>query len=150
MENQSAFESFEMHLTNEAQGFLRETAKWATFLSILGFILIGIFALVGLGSLASGASVSRSVMPIPASLIGIIYILSALLYFFPVLYLYKFASAAKDAIASQNTQTLTRCFENLKSHYKFVGILTIIMIILWIVGAIVMATFLASAMGGRM
>ncbi len=153
MENQSAFESFEMHLTNEAQGFLRETAKWATFLSILGFIGLGFMLLGGLFMLAAGGAtdaMTRGALPFPMSAMGVAYLLFALLYFFPVYYLYKFASNTKDAIASQNTQTLTSALQNLKSHYKFIGILTIVLIVTYIIGIIVMATVFASAMGGRM
>ena len=37
-----AFENFELQLNESAKGFLKEAAKWAYFLSILGYIGIGI------------------------------------------------------------------------------------------------------------
>ena len=52
MENENVidqdFSAEELVLTEEAKGYLRESAKWAKFLAILGFIFIGLFALGGL------------------------------------------------------------------------------------------------------
>jgi uncharacterized membrane protein len=133
-ENKSAFDTFELQFTQQAQGFVRETAKWATFLSIMGFIFIGFMVLGALGMFAMGSTMSSMGAGSPmgamgmlgGATMGIMFLLFALLYFFPVLYLYKFASNAKEALNSNNTERLTVAFENLKSHYKFVGILTVI------------------------
>ena len=48
MEAHSVIENFEMRLNKSAKDFLKETAKWAYFLSILGYIGIGIIVLVAL------------------------------------------------------------------------------------------------------
>lgn len=45
----------------------------------------------------------------------------------------------KDAIEKRNESSLETAFKNFKSHFKYVGILTIIMIILYIVMAVIMA-----------
>jgi len=133
-DNKSAFDSFELQFTHQAQGFVRETAKWATFLSILGFIFIGFMVLGALSMFAMGSAFSSmggggpmgAMGMLGGATMGVIFLLMAVLYFFPIMYLYKFASNAKDALNSNNTERLTVAFENLKSHYKFVGILTVI------------------------
>ena len=133
-ENKSAFDSFELQFTQQSQGFVRETAKWATFLSIVGFIFIGFMVLGAVGMFAMGSTFSSmgGASPMGAmgmlggATLGVIFLLMAVLYFFPVMYLYKFAANAKEALNSNNTERLTVAFENLKSHYKFVGILTVI------------------------
>jgi hypothetical protein len=69
-----------------------------------------------------------------------VYLVLALLYFFPVLYLYQFSKKMKEALQSKNDDVLATAFEKLKSHYKFIGVFTIIFIslyILMIVAAIV-------------
>ena len=38
MEENSVFEKFELQFDQTAKDFLRETAKWAYFLSIIGFV----------------------------------------------------------------------------------------------------------------
>lgn len=46
MEENSVFEKFELQLDQSAKDFLKETAKWAYFLSIVGFVGIGLIMLI--------------------------------------------------------------------------------------------------------
>lgn len=143
-EQKSAFDNFELQFTQQAQGFIRETAKWATFLSIMGFIFIGFMVLGALGMFAMGATMGSmgggtmgAMGLLGGTTMGVMFLVMAVFYFFPVMYLYKFASNAKDALNSNNTERLTTAFENLKSHYKFVGILTIIGMSFYIIAIVV-------------
>ena len=47
MEENNTFE-MEMQLTETAKGFLKEIAKWAYFLSIMGYVMIGFIVLAAL------------------------------------------------------------------------------------------------------
>jgi hypothetical protein len=58
----------------------------------------------------------------------VFYLLVALLYFFPVYYLFQFSVKMKAALAQQSSELLQQAFENLKSHYKFMGILMIVVL----------------------
>ena len=133
-DQKSSFDSFELQLTQQSLAFLKEIAKWATFLSIVGFIGLGFMLLAGIFVMAAGSKISEAqaamgqASPFPMAAIGFVYLIASVLYFFPIMYLYKFASNTKDALASNNTEKLTAAFSNLKSHYKFLGILTIISI----------------------
>lgn len=122
----------QLTLNNQAIAFLRETSKWANFLSIVGFIGIGLvvlMALFGGAFLASAASeFGGGTEAVGGAFFTIIYLLVALLYFFPVFYLFKFARNMKAALASKDEEALTKALEYMKSHYKFIGILTIIML----------------------
>lgn len=122
----------QLSLSDHAIGFLRETAKWANFLSIVGFIGIG---LIVLGALFGGAFMASAASefgggPLAAggAFFTIIYLLVAVLYFFPVYYLFKFAKNMKAALQAKDEETLTKGFEYMKSHYKFIGILTIVLL----------------------
>ena len=133
MEENLTSENFEMQLNESAKGFLKETAKWAYFLSILGYVGIGIIVLVAIfaGSIFSRMSSMSPMGNFGAgigTIITIVYLLIAALYFFPVYYLNKFASNAKMALRDNDTETLTTSFEYLKSHYKFIGILTVVIL----------------------
>lgn len=151
-ESKSAFESFELQLTQAAQEFLREAAKWAMFLSILGFIGLALILFMGLGMFAAGSAIDSAgagaMGAFPASIMGVAYLLMAVLYFFPILYLYKFASNTKQALLNSSTEQLTESLKNLKSHYKFIGIVTIVMIAIYIIGIIVAISVFASAAAG--
>jgi len=132
MEENSEIEKFELQLNESAKGFLKEAAKWAYFLSILGYIGIGFIVLIAvfagtLFAFMSNMSPEMSnIGTMGGSFISAIYLIIAALYFFPIYYLNKFASKAKDALRDNNSETLTNSFEYLKSHYKFIGILALI------------------------
>jgi hypothetical protein len=117
-----------MYLTENSKSYLKEIAKWAYFLSILGFIGIALLVLLALfmgtlfsrlGSLGGGIAAMGT---LGGGFITIIYLIIAVLYFFPVYYLYQFASKVKVAFATDDNEQLNASFEYLKSHYKFIGI----------------------------
>jgi len=123
-----------LQLTAESQSFLKETAKWAYFLSIVGFVGIGMLILLSvfMGTIFSKLGVFNSGMsPAPTMGVGFItflYLIMAVLYFFPVYYLFQFSSKAKAAFSRNDNEALTTSLEYLKSHYKFMGILAIIIL----------------------
>lgn len=121
--------SSELGLSTATIGFLTEIRKWANFLSILGFIGIGLMVIFSIfaGTMMSAMSGMAGNVPFPG-FVTFIYILLALLYFFPILYLYRFAANLKTALAARETVALEKSFEYLKSHYKYIGILAIIML----------------------
>ncbi len=120
-----------LQLTEESKSFLREIAKWAYFLSILGFLGVGFMIILALfmGTIFSKLGVfgARFGM-MEGGFITVIYLLLAVLYFFPVYYLFQFASKAKLALDKSDNEKLTASLEYLKSHYKFIGILVLVFI----------------------
>ena len=136
MEENFNSENFEIQLTESAKGFLKETAKWAYFLSILGYVGIGIIVMFAIfaGTIFASISSMSQIGNFGSSMgtfISIIYLLMAALYFFPIYYLNKFASNAKIALRDNDTASLTTSFEYLKSHYKFIGVLTVVIFCLY-------------------
>ncbi len=137
MEEHLITENLEMKLNESAKDFLKETAKWAYFLSILGYVGIGFIVLAGLfaGTLFSAMGKTNPAMSSMGGsfriLMAVVYLLIAALYFFPVYYLNKFASNAKAAFATNDSEKLTISFQYLKSHYKFIGIMTIVVFSLY-------------------
>ncbi|MFN6944148.1 MAG: DUF5362 family protein [Cytophagaceae bacterium] len=117
-------------LTNEAIGFLNTARKWTKFLSILGFIGIGLLVVLAftIGSILSSFG---NAIPIPTMAITAIYLAFALLYFFPVLYLFQFSSSIGDGINENDSEKLAIGFSRLKSHFKFIGIFCIVILSLY-------------------
>lgn len=149
MEGNSAFDNFEMQLTDTAKEFLREVGKWANFLSIIGFVYLGLMILFAVMIAATGNSSlmnpgnNPDIQPVSPIFMTIIILIMIVIMFFPILYLNKFAVNLKKAFRENSTEYLTNSFEYLKSHYKFIGIFTIVflsfyvlMLILVIVGAV--------------
>jgi len=105
-------------------GYLLETAKWTKFLSILGFIGIGLMVI---GGLVVSTTMSQFAGG-QAAVMGVVYVIMSAIYFFPILYLYKFSNDLKEALNRSNGSQLELALGNLKSHYKFIGILTIVLL----------------------
>lgn len=103
---------------------LIETAKWAKVIAIIGFVGIGIMALVGFSFLAF----QRGLFIQNQLIISIVYIIISIVYFFPIRKLFQFARATNEGILYENQELFTYGIRNLKSHYKFIGICTLIII----------------------
>ena len=149
MENEITNASIEMEaklsITSEGSSYLTTTAKWATFLSIIGFIGTGIMVFLGVTMMATlSLSSIRPMLGFPASIIGVIYIVLAVLYFFPAYYLYNFASKTKLALYNTNQAALDESLMNLKNTFKFLGIMTIVLISAYIILIPTMLFFVVS------
>jgi len=127
-----------LSVNDQAIGFLKETAKWCSFLSIIGFIGIGLMVIGALffgamlASLSSMGASNGFDTAVGGGFITVLYLLMAVLYFFPVYYLYKFSVNMKRALQMKDEDTLTSAFEYMKSHYKYIGILTIVILSLYV------------------
>lgn len=117
---------------NSVRQDLLETAKWGKFLGIVGFVGVGILVVLSLGVMVAGSSLSQFTnFPVPLSLYGVIYLVFAALYFFPVYYLYGFAKASKRGIESENESLLEKGIADLRRLFKFMGIFTIVILSLY-------------------
>jgi ABC-type multidrug transport system fused ATPase/permease subunit len=129
MEENSTFDSFEsIKLTDLALSYLKESAKWCKFLSILGFVGIGLMFIVAIFFAIRMSDMSMSVVPFPNAVLALVYLVLAIVYFFPVYYLYKYANATSKAINSKDSKLLQEGMENLKSHHKFLGVMSLVFI----------------------
>jgi hypothetical protein len=136
---------FELAIDEQSISYLSDIAKWAKFLSIVGFILCGMFVMGSLlaasfasdfYSYPSNSRLIRQTFSIGSIFVTMIYILIALLCFFPYLYLYNFSTKMQMALRNNDQGNLHASFNNLRSCFKFVGILTIIMLSFCVIMAI--------------
>ena len=134
-ENQIQAETFENQLTISAVGFLRESAKWCKFMAIVGFVGVGLmvlaalFILIGFSAFDSISEATN--FPFPIAGFSVLYLIIAAIYFFPIYYLYQYAVKIPAALHLKNNQLLADGFENLKSHHKFLGIFTLVILSLY-------------------
>lgn len=120
-------------INDEIKDYFMESAKWAKFLSILGFVGLGLMVLISIVMIIFGALFNnysnRGAQP---ALIAIIYIIMAVVYYFPIKNLYQFANGVKRGINANEQESFTAAIRNLKSHYKFIGILSIVIVSLYL------------------
>ena len=141
-----------------ARSFLSETAKWGKFLAIIGFVLCGLIVVVALFLFFAGGTMTSAFKGMNSALagaatgvIGFIYLLLALVYYFPSKYLYDFSVYIKQALALEDQESLNYAFERLKSLYKFWAILMIILLSFYafiIIFAVLVGGFAASQLQG--
>jgi len=127
---------FDLQIDQPVTTYLGETAKWAKFLAIVGFVFCGIIALVAIfaGSAMSAAFGSAGIDGGASGVIvTVVYLIVAVIAFFPYLFLFHFANKMQRALRQNDQFSLTESFKNLKSCYKFVGILTIISLSFWVI-----------------
>lgn len=116
-------------INSDIKAYLLETAKWGKFLAIIGYILIGIISLIGLFMVIGMSALTRSTNSgYPMSLIGLIYILITAFYYFPVHYLYTSSVQLKGGLLTDNLSAITSGFRNQKSMFKFMGVMTIVVL----------------------
>lgn len=149
------------HLSVQDADALRKTAKWARFLAIMGFIVIGLMVLVGfsMGSfMASMMSMQSDMMgtPMPpglesiGSIYTVIFLFIGAIYFVPTLLLYQFATRTLRSLAgSFDPITFTSGLEAHRRLYKFMGILMIIVLSIYALLFLVFALF-AGVLAGSM
>jgi len=118
-------------LSNQAFGFLKEVKMWSKFLSIIGFVMIGLLVVIAIGAGTILANLGGGAGAAPAGLLTVIYLLIALLYFFPTYYLFQFSNNMGKAYKTNSSSYVTEAFKNLKSSFKFVGIMTLIFVIIY-------------------
>ena len=129
MEQKSA-NLFDLHVDQQSQGYLSETAKWAKFLSIVSFIMIGlllILTIVGGAAMFSSDLADMGYYDTDFGIVGIIvFLIVMVLALIPNIYLYRFAVKMQVALRNNDQSNLASSFLNLKSCYKYVGIFTIV------------------------
>lgn len=131
-------------LNSEIKSYLAETARWGYFLAIVGFIGIALTVLIGLFFVGFMATLLGQAGIFSPVFLSFFFLFGAVLYFFPVLYLFRFSSKMKLALRSDNEAELTSSFQNLKSLYKFMGIMTAIVL------GIYALIFVFAGIGGAM
>ena len=121
--------SNDLLINSISQDNLNSAAKWGKFLSIVGFVFCGLMLIAGL--------VIQTLMPSFGSYgygnpiikyLGTVYIIFGIILFFPCLYLLKFSNKMLEAIRSSSQESLDNAFINLKSMFKFYGIVTIVIL----------------------
>jgi hypothetical protein len=122
--------------------FFHSLARWARYLSILGFVGIGLMVI---GAIYFSLYMAPNFFPGSTMFIGFGYLLVAALYFMPCYYLYTFSSYASKALLSRNSTQFEQAIEYLKSHYKYIGITSIVFISFYLIVLILALTeFMAS------
>jgi hypothetical protein len=128
---------------------LNTARKWAMFLAIMGFIFLGLAVIIGLlaGTFLTAFSTGQKGLGIPESMMFIPVILLGAIYFFPVLFLFRFSKHTLHAINTLDKMAFHKAIKNLKAYFAYIGILIIIILTLYIVVLVVAGSSMAFLKG---
>ena len=134
-----------LEVTENSKIYLQTAASWSKFLAILSFVGLAIAALAGIVMIPFGSYVSSyAQLPFLLPSMGSVYIMLAVIMFFPTLFLYRFSQKTTKALAINNATELEEAFNFIKRYWKFKGILAIIYLG-WIVFLVPIAAIMALA-----
>lgn len=132
----------ELNINSLSFSSLTETRKWALFFAILGIIGIALMLILAVAMMVILPSMNNGLnTPMPTSIFGAVYLIFAAIYIMPIVYLLQFSSKIKTALATRNSETLGLAMKSLMLHFRTVGIITIVIISLYLlilVGVLVM------------
>ena len=119
----------------EALNHLNSAWKWTMFLSILGFIFLGLLIVAGVvtSTFLSAFKTQEANLGIPESLMIILLIVIAAIYFFPVFFLFRFSRNTRDAIQTLDRRKLEKAFRNLRIYFTYIGIMVIVVLSIYLV-----------------
>jgi len=148
-------------LTPLAQQYLDQTRPWVRFMAILIFVSVGLMALVGISMLLVAVLGGFRAMgdggpgPLGSAagfgVMALVYVLLALVYVAPGLYLSRYATAIKRLNANSTAAGLEDALKHQKSFWRFVGILSVIGLAVAAVVIVlgILAGVIAAMMAGR-
>jgi cytochrome oxidase assembly protein ShyY1 len=124
---------------------LDKTRKWAMFLAVFGFIVSGVLLIVGIFAVVFFSIFNKGDTSTiyPGWYICSVLIASAILYFFPVLYLYRFSKNMSGAVKTNDKTLVTTAFQNLRYSFTWFGILVIVAIAVYIITFLVLGSSVA-------
>lgn len=132
---------FSLTIDPITKSHLLESAKWARFLAIVGmiFLFLGILIFIGViafipnmtynefsGINSVGLKVGFSFYLILISAIG----------FFPLLFLLRYSNHMRSALQGNDQNLLNSSFQNLKILFRYLGIVTIIVLAMYALGIV--------------
>lgn len=122
-----------MQLSENAKKYLLEASKWANFIAILGFIVIGLLVIMSFSISGIMANLPEgSLGGLSPKFFSFFYLIAGGIYFIPVFFLFQFGQKTKQAILEDDHNLLAFGLKKLKSHYKFIGILFIVFTVFYL------------------
>lgn len=142
-------ESPKLEVGQETLKNLNITRKWTMFLAVLGFIFLGLMLTLGLitGTFLSAFSLSNKTPGITDTLLLAGFFGMAVIYFFPIFFLYRFSKHTSIAVATLDSNELNKALKYLKRYFVYLGILLIGVITIYITGLIIAGTSIAFLKG---
>ena len=119
---------------------LLTTGKWGRLIAIVGLVCVGLglLTMAGFGAYLTTQDALVSELTTAGGVLGV-YILMLAFYIYPLIKLFQFSNKIITAFEQGSGVLASEAFSALKALYKFMGILTLATIGLYILGMILAA-----------
>ena len=116
--------------------------KWTMFLSVSGFIFLGLIIILGLitGTFLTFFNRSDKIPGLPDLLVIAIFIAVALINFFPVFFLFRFSKRTSLAVSTLDRRVMHRAIRDLKLFFVYLGVLLIVLLSAYLVSLVLAGT----------
>ena len=116
--------------------------RWTMFLSVSGFIVLGLIITLGLitGTFLTAFNNSHKTAGIPDYVFLAAFIVLTVITFFPVLFLFRFSKHTAAAVSARDRNEMKKAIKYLKRYFIFIGITLIIIISVYIISLILEGT----------
>ncbi len=139
MENYNRGESdiFRMEIDEYSKVTFLEMVRWTKFLSIIGFIFLGLmvfgcfsmaFAVAAFPSMAGMSGLSNSMAGLGAVGMVLMALVFAGMTYYPIYGLLRYSSCMKKAMNTNNKDLFHKAIKYLKNVFKYYGICMIIVL----------------------
>ena len=129
MTDQNESNIFHLEVDEIAKSHMLEMGRWGKFLSIIGFIMIGLMLLGGIFISLAMSSISSGMLGgMSGMAFFFIYLIIAGIIFYPTYALFRFSTNIKPALNMMNRAQFNTAFGNLRGMFKYWGIMTIVML----------------------
>lgn len=135
-------------ITERTAQIMHETKPWTTFLAVLGFVGIGFMVLAGVGV----ALMSLVTGQFSSVFVGLVYFVYAIIYAYPVLKLWNYSKAIGTLLSTRKDADLEIALDQQRAVWRFMGIVTIVGMVLGLIGGIVavgVGAFVAASAAGH-
>ncbi|MBO6050705.1 MAG: hypothetical protein J6P65_01840 [Bacteroidales bacterium] len=129
-------EEKDLQLLEESKLYVSSTGKWMKFFAVLGCIGIAFLVLCTFFMMVVGAYIPMFSGVMSLRWFSLIYIVLAVIYVWPIIYMFRASAAAKLAVESNDNIQMAEFLKNNKSFWKFCGILTIVVLCIYVVAII--------------
>lgn len=120
---------------------MRQTKPWVMLMGVFTLLGSAFMLLAAILMMGVGAMMPRN-GPVSSAVLGLVYLPMAALYVYPGIKLWQYGSAIGRLMATRATSELEAALAQQKSFWKFVGILTLVIVVLYAV------IFLFAIVGG--
>jgi len=136
--NRGNSDIFSLEVDDSSKSNFLEMARWTKFLAIMGFIVMGIVVLAGIGMAAmvrSGLTAFGSYSAVLAALgpmgVVLLYLLIAAIYIYPIYALLKYSTGIKYAMNNNDKTRFNEAIRYLRNMFKYLGILMVIILCIY-------------------